>query len=974
MRISRHRSAWLLRTTLLLVPAVVGCASDPPISFTPPSDDDGRVVLGASSLDARNYDARDRHNSQVRFADGMVTPRFTGRFAAQDIAASFDEATGATRTLMAHVGFLTGPNPGSALTVAQNFARGHLDMLGLSAADLADMEVTDLVYSEIVGVTHVYYRQRHLGLPVYNAQFHVNVDRDGRILNVNNTFVPNIAKLAKSVSPSIGAEHAVLSAAANLSVDLAEAPSVASSIASGVERKTVVDAPGLSKEAVEAQLMWMPVNAKHLALVWRFQIETLDGNHYFDYTVDAETGKVWSRADWVASDGYRVYPEPVESPNHTSPLPPSDGRVLVTNPANAAASPQGWHSTGSTTYNINRGNNVHSYDDRDANGLPPASEPACSGATPNLVCNFPIDLTLAPSGYTPAAVTNLFYWNNLIHDVTYGYGFNEVGGNFQVNNFGNGGLGNDDVRAEAQDGGGTNNANFLTPADGSRPRMQMYEWTQTTPRRDGDLDSGIIMHEYGHGISNRLVGGPSNVSCLSNAQQGGEGWSDWFGLWFTARATDVGTTGRGIGTYALGQPTTGPGIRTQRYSTDPTINTWTYASISGMAIPHGVGSVWAQAIWEVYWALVDKYGYSSNLHNAAGTAGNQRAMLYVIQGLKNTTCSPTFVNARDGIIAAATAAHGGEDVCLLWQTFAAFGLGTNAVSGGSGSTSPTNGFQVPASCQCSPQPVANAGPDHAICTGQSVTLGTPAQPGTTYSWSPGGATTAQITVAPTATTTYTVTATTTCGSASDAAVVTVSAGNSNGLDTNFESDTTGWTATGLWHLVNNSTCASPAPGYSSPTRAFYYGQDSTCTYNTGATNSGTLTSPPVSGIASTSNLSFNYFRRVESYNGAYDRTFVDVIRSNGAVTTVWSRDSRDASSTAWASSGNISLSAFAGDTIRLRFTFNTVDSLANAFTGWLIDDVKVTAPSSCPTAAQPLYDPFENVPLPVTAFALPESR
>jgi hypothetical protein len=33
------------------------------------------------------------------------------------------------------------------------------------------------------------------------------------------------------------------------------------------------------------------------------------------------------------------------------------------------------------------------------------------------------------------------------------------------------------VQAEAQDGGGTDNANFATPADGSSPRMQMYLWT-----------------------------------------------------------------------------------------------------------------------------------------------------------------------------------------------------------------------------------------------------------------------------------------------------------------------------------------------------------------------------------------------------------------------------------------------------------------------------------------------------------------
>ena len=33
------------------------------------------------------------------------------------------------------------------------------------------------------------------------------------------------------------------------------------------------------------------------------------------------------------------------------------------------------------------------------------------------------------------------------------------------------------MQAEAQDGGGTDNANFATPGDGREPRMQMYLWT-----------------------------------------------------------------------------------------------------------------------------------------------------------------------------------------------------------------------------------------------------------------------------------------------------------------------------------------------------------------------------------------------------------------------------------------------------------------------------------------------------------------
>ena len=81
-------------------------------------------------------------------------------------------------------------------------------------------------------------------------------------------------------------------------------------------------------------------------------------------------------------------------------------------------------------------------------------------------------------------MTNLFYWNNIMHDVTFGYGFDEAAGNFQVTNYSGAVGGGDDVRAEAQDGSGTNNANFGTPAQNAanpRPRMQMFVWTHPRP-------------------------------------------------------------------------------------------------------------------------------------------------------------------------------------------------------------------------------------------------------------------------------------------------------------------------------------------------------------------------------------------------------------------------------------------------------------------------------------------------------------
>ena len=92
----------------------------------------------------------------------------------------------------------------------------------------------------------------------------------------------------------------------------------------------------------------------------------------------------------------------------------------------------------------------------------------------------PIDFNEHSQSYRDAATTNLFYTNNMIHDLAHHYGFDEASGNFQANNYGRGGTGGDYVRAEAADGNGTNNANFGTPVtDGGTPRMQMYLWPGT---------------------------------------------------------------------------------------------------------------------------------------------------------------------------------------------------------------------------------------------------------------------------------------------------------------------------------------------------------------------------------------------------------------------------------------------------------------------------------------------------------------
>ena len=665
-----------------------------------------------------NYDRRAEMAATSRLATAEARPAQTSALSALSeslsgaLLSSLDGTTGVTSSLYNPSGFLTEPAQGEPLQIADRFLRDNLTVLGLDASDLDDYEVTDSVFSAVSGVTHIYLRQRHQGLPVYNAQLQIHVARDGRISGVNNAFVPGVARLAKSATPATAAEEAVLSAAAHLKRPMLRRPQLLGP-AEGQAQTTSMEAATLSREPVEAELMWLPVGAD-LMLVWRFQLHMPDSQHIYDITVDASGGKlgtsagerVMTRFTWSSFAQFLVYEQPAESPTHISPPPPSDGRTIVVDPEDATASPSGWFNSGSR---ITKGNNVDAYLDRDNSNSPDPGRPLCSSS---LECSFSLDLTSDPVNSGNAAIVNLFYWNNIIHDIQAKYGFDEAAGNFQENNFGRGGRGSDSVNAEAQDkanqpsGRFTRcNANMATPPDGSNPRMQMFVCDNTNPQRDGDFDNGVIVHEYGHGISTRQVGGPSNSSCLGNNQQPGEGWSDWLGLAYTAKVGDAGPDARGIGTYLFGQGPNGPGIRPQRYSTDPAVNTYTYESMNGLSIPHGVGSVWAQVLWEAYWALVDKYGFDPDLYDAFGGAGNQRAMLYVNEGFKNTACSPTFVAARNGVIQAATAINNGEDVCLLWETFAAFGLGTDAQSGGSNSTSPTNGFQVPASCN-DPDPPA----------------------------------------------------------------------------------------------------------------------------------------------------------------------------------------------------------------------------------------------------------------------------
>jgi uncharacterized repeat protein (TIGR01451 family) len=248
-----------------------------------------------------------------------------------------------------------------------------------------------------------------------------------------------------------------------------------------------------------------------------------------------------------------------------------------------------------------------------------------------------------------------------------------------------------------------------------------------TTKRDGSLDCGIIAHEYGHGVSNRLTGGPGSIGCLSgNAQNAaeeasgmGEGWSDFFSLVTTVKPGDTGNKRRGIGTYAIKEETNGKGIRTFPYTTDMTVNPHTYDNILLEGLPHGVGSVWCAMLWDLYWAFSDTYGWDPDVYG--GTGGNNIAIQLVMDGMKMQPCRPGFIDARNAILLADTINNGGANSCLIWSVFARRGLGYNADGGSANSRSDgKEGFELPISCRSDLTFTKSMTPE--IIAGQEITV------------------------------------------------------------------------------------------------------------------------------------------------------------------------------------------------------------------------------------------------------------
>jgi Fungalysin metallopeptidase (M36)/Fungalysin/Thermolysin Propeptide Motif len=318
-----------------------------------------------------------------------------------------------------------------------DYLQNNYQKLGLTQKDFSEWEITDQTRSSQTGITHTYIRQQYKGLPLFNGLATV-VIKDGNVFISGNRMIANMSNHIQYKAPNLNPVKAINAAASLLNLNVPNQLKVVNTLSSN---HFIYNSGEVSKVNIPVRLGYYAVSPTNIRLVWDLSIYTLDANHWWSVLIDAENGDIVRKVDWVvscnfdhdhsshsakceaalspswnpnanssASPGqYSVFQLPVESPNHG---------VFSTSidPADTLASPYGWHDTDGIVgheYTITRGNNVHAYEDKDDDDLPGFSPDGGS----SLIFNFPFSINNPADSNESAAITNLFYMNNMMFGI-----------------------------------------------------------------------------------------------------------------------------------------------------------------------------------------------------------------------------------------------------------------------------------------------------------------------------------------------------------------------------------------------------------------------------------------------------------------------------------------------------------------------------------------------------------------------------
>jgi extracellular elastinolytic metalloproteinase len=599
---------------------------------------------------------------------------------------SFDAATGNPAAIASE----SAPaEEGNYVQRALEHVRTISGALGLVATQPTEFTPDPNVQETSSGAKAVHLQQQYKGIPIFQAAQTVRFAPDDKLAEVVGSSVTIAQNVA--VSPRLTVEQAVLKAAefvampdtderedtdqfgeplAPVTVDVTGfVPKVITAFADKAEQPTVLE-PGPFGDRIRASLIWFVQNEAEPRLAWEVVLTIPNYGGQYRTMVDTETGEILyshQLMQFIAAQGsvFRVdgggarqmtpFPRPLE--DYGLPIPEDL----------PSSFPEDWVEVDEAVGNSVR---AHLGD----------FGPTLQGEVRNGVLTFdPAD----PKG-DEQKVLNIFYFNCFMHDYFYLLGFTEDDGCFQQNNFDRGGIPGDRVDARSFPEPIRGTATMAPSAEGRSPVMRMGLVGRT--REHTAFDFEVVAHEYTHGVTNRLVGGPHDVRSLEAPQSNGmgEGFSDYIACTITGDTV--------IGEWVTGLP---DGIRGFPYDSNfpdnfGDLGTGRYAADPRSGQPedeHNVGEIWCAALMEM----------NRNI-------GAELGVQLVVDALKLSATNPSFLEMRDSILAALDAMRASgklspdehsEVQSGIWTAFAKFGMGPSAQSNGSSLSGIVADFNTP---------------------------------------------------------------------------------------------------------------------------------------------------------------------------------------------------------------------------------------------------------------------------------------
>jgi extracellular elastinolytic metalloproteinase len=551
--------------------------------------------------------------------------------------------------------------------------------LGLTAAQSAEFVADPQVQQTSSRSVAVHLQQHYKGIPIFQAAQTVRFAPDGALQDTAGSSVTVSRDLP--VSPTLSVKEAVLKAAQYVAepqpdelgatdpfgeplplpkVDLGGfTPEILATFPGRPDQSALLDA-GPFGDRIRGALIWFPLD-EELHLAWEVILTMPHYEGQYRTMVDAGSGEILychqlvqsvsARGNVYLNDGAtgrRLTTFPRDLPDYELPIPDDL----------PAGFPDAWVDTDNTV-----GNSVDAH-------LGVSGQPIRGAISDGILSFNPAD----PVG-DDQKVLNIFFYNCWMHDFFYLLGFREEDGNFQHNNLGRGGMPSDRVDARAHSGAVWGTANMATPIDGSRPVMNMGLVTATN--RHTAFDSSVVFHEFMHGVTNRLVGGPMNVQALEAPQSGGmgEGWGDYIAC--TINHSTV------VGSWVVNRPL---GIRGFPYDGNFPDN---FGDLGGGRYTevHNIGEIWCATLMELNRNIGDSLGVQ-----------------LVVDALKLSPANPSFLDMRDAILAAldnklAAGQLSSEDHSIartgVWKAFAKFGMGPAARCNGASLSGIIADFNMP---------------------------------------------------------------------------------------------------------------------------------------------------------------------------------------------------------------------------------------------------------------------------------------